>query len=338
MKQIWITRYGGPEVLEVRDVSLPPLRENEVTVGVRAAGFNFADLMAMKGLYPDAPKPPCVVGYEISGVVEELGPGVPPSWIGKEVIAFTRFGGYSEKVNLSVNQIFETPESLTLEEGAALPVNYLTAYQLVKVMGSLNKGETILIHNVGGGVGLAALQYARGVGAVTMGTASSGKHEFLKKQGLQHPIDYRKKDWEKQVLDLTGGKGVDLILDPVGGANWKKNYRLLRSTGRLGMFGVSSASEGKAGKILSLLGLAVRIPLFNPVALMNQNRGVFGVNLGHLWHEPEKVRGWMEEILEDAGQGRIKPIVDRTFRFSEAAEAFRFVEERRNIGKVLLVP
>lgn len=101
MKQIWITRYGGPEVLEVRDVTLPPLREGEVTVGVRAAGFNFADLMAVKGLYPDAPKPPCVVGYEISGIVEELGPGVSSSWLGKEIMAFTRFGGYSGKVNLS---------------------------------------------------------------------------------------------------------------------------------------------------------------------------------------------------------------------------------------------
>ncbi len=338
MKQIWITRHGGPEALEVKETPLPPPGPGEMTVAVKAAGFNFADLLATKGLYPDAPTPPCVLGYEIAGTVETVGAGVDPRWLGKDVFAFTRFGGYSGKINLPVGQVFEKPENLTLEEAAAVPVNYITAYQLVVAMGGLSKGETILIHNAGGGVGLAALQFARKIGAVILGTASAGKHAFLKKQGLQQAIDYRNRDWVSEVRKLTGGKGVDLILDPLGGASWKKNYRLLRPTGRLGVYGISSMSETKGPKLLALLKLLYHMPLFNPVSLMNGNRGVFGANLGHLWGEVEKVQGWFSEILKGVREGWLKPHVDRTFTFAEAVEAFHYVEARRNIGKILLVP
>src|ERR1035441_9133595 len=191
MKQIWITRFGGPEVLEIRETIPAPPAEGEVTVEVKASGINFADIMARRGLYPDAPKPPCVVGYEVAGVVEDLGPGVDPSWRGKRVFALTRFGGYSQKVNLPLGQLFEIPGPFTFEQAASLPVQYMTAYQLVTVMGGLRAGETVLIHNAGGGVGLAALQMARHIGATTIGTASPGKHAFLREQGLDHPVDYQ---------------------------------------------------------------------------------------------------------------------------------------------------
>ncbi len=338
MKQVWITKYGGPEVLQLREGPSDPPGQGQVTVAVKAAGLNFADLMARKGLYPDAPKPPCVVGYEIAGVVESVGLNADPQWEGKGVVAFTRFGGYSERVTLSQNQIFEKPVGLTFEQSAALPVNYLTAYQLVVVMGSLRKGESVLIHNAGGGVGLAALQLAKHIGAVTFGTASSAKHETLRHLGLDHPIDYRTEDWEAKVWDLTHGKGVDLILDPVGGSYWKKNYRLLRATGRLGMFGISNASEKKSPPLWAFLKLLTQVPLYNPLTLMNENKGTFGVNLGHLWEEADKTRGWFMEILKGVKEGWVKPHVDRSYFFSEAASAHQFMEERKNLGKVLLVP
>ena len=338
MKQVWIPRYGGPEVLEIRETDLPAPGAGEVTVAVKAAGVNFADLLARKGLYRDAPRPPCVVGYEIAGVVEAAGAGVDPGWIGRKILAFTRFGGYSEKINLSPSGLFEKPENLTFEEAAALLVNYLTAYQLVVIMGGLRKGETVLIHNAGGGVGLAALQMARHVGAVTLGTASASKHAFLKEQGLDHAIDYRSGDWEKEVRTLTRGRGVELILDPMGGPYWKKNYRLLRPTGRLGVFGASTVTESRVGRIPAVLKLLTQVPLFNTLSLMDVNRGVFGVNLGHLWDEAEKVREWALEILDGVRAGWLKPHVDRSFPFAEAASAHRHIEERRNTGKVLLVP
>ena len=338
MKQIWITRYGGPETLELREGAIPAPAAGEVTVAVKASGVNFADLMARKGLYPDAPKPPCVVGYEVAGVVEALGPGVEPRWLNREVFALTRFGGYSEKVNVPANQLFEMPSQITFKEAAAIPVNYLTAYQLVVVMGSLKARETVLIHNAGGGVGLAALQLARHLGAVTLGTASPSKHPFLKEQGLHHAVDYRRKDWPQQVKQLTGGKGVDLILDPVGGPNWRVNFRLLRPTGRLGAFGVSSATESKGLRLLSLLKLGLSSPWFNLIPLMNANKGVFGVNLGHLWGEGEKIADWMRAVIDGMKEGWLKPHVDKSFPFAQAGEAHRYIEERRNTGKVLLVP
>ena len=338
MKRIWITKYGSPERLEIREGELPAPAEGEATVAVRAAGVNFADIMARKGLYPDAPKPPCVVGYEISGVVEAVGPGVEPSWIGASVFAMTRFGGYSEKVNLPIPNLFAKPDNLTFEEAAALPVNYLTAFVLITVMGGLRRGETVLIHNAGGGVGLAALQMARHIGAVTIGTASASKHDFLREHGLDHPVDYRSGDWAKNIRDLTGGRGVDLILDPIGGPYWKKNYALLRSTGRMGSFGISSAAESRAGAIPAMIGILFRVPLFNVLSLMARNRGVFGVNLGHLWNEGAKVREWTADILSGVNEGWLRPFVDKTFRFEEAARAHRYIEERHNRGKVLLVP
>ncbi len=338
MKQIWITKHGGPEVLQLRESEHEPPGPGQVTVAVKAAGLNFADLMARKGLYPDAPKPPCVVGYEISGLVESVGQGSDPKWEGKPVVAFTRFGGYSERVTLSQNQVFEKPANLTFEQAAALPVNYLTAYQLVVVMGSLRKGETVLIHNAGGGVGLAALQMAKRIGAVTLGTASPPKHETLRRLGLDYPIDYRSEDWARRVREITQGKGVELILDPVGGSFWKTNYRLLRPTGRLGMFGISNASEKKSPPLLAFLKMLAQVPLYNPITLMNENRGTFGVNLGHLWEEADKTRGWFAEILKGVKDGWIKPHVDRSYFFSEAAQAHQFLEDRKNLGKVLLVP
>lgn len=338
MKQIWITKFGAPETLEVRDAELPPLRDGEVTVTVKAAGINFADIMARKGLYPDAPKPPCVVGYEIAGVVTHAGPGADSTLVGKEVFALTRFGGYTDTINLPAGTLIEKPPRLSFGEAAALPVNYITAFQLIVVMGGLRRGSTVLIHNAGGGVGLAALQMARRIGAVTIGTASASKHEFLIEQGLDHAVDYRTGDWERKVRELTGGMGADLILDPIGGTYWKKNLRLLRPTGRLGCFGASSVAESRAGRLIALITMLARLPRFNVFSLMNGNKGVFGVNVGHLWKEGDRIRGWIKEILAGVEEGWLKPHLDRSFSFDEAAQAHRYIEERRNKGKVVLVP
>ena len=150
------------------------------------------------------------------------------------MVALTRFGGQSELVAVKATQMFEKPEKLTFEQAAAIPVNYLTAYALLVVMGSLHAGESVLIHNAGGGVGLAALDIAKKIGAVTYGTASPGKHKFLTERGLDHPIDYRKQDWLPVLQQLTNGRGVDLVIDPIGGAHWKKSYAALQTHRTLG--------------------------------------------------------------------------------------------------------
>ena len=338
MRQIVTTGTGDIDVLKVQEKPDPTPRDDEVVIRVRAAGLNFADILARQGLYPDGPPKPCVMGYEVSGVVDSVGKDVNSSFVGKSVVAMTRFGGQSEMIAVKATQMFEKPEQLTFEQAAAIPVNYLTAYALLVVMGSLHEGESVLIHNAGGGVGLAALDIAKKLGAVTYGTASQGKHKFLTDRGLDHPIDYRNQDWQPQLMQLTNGHGVDLIVDPIGGAHWKKSYNALRSTGRLGMFGVSTASaNGISGK-LKMLKAVVQMPRFHPLGLLNKNRGVFGLNLGHMWHEPEKVALWMRDILRGVDEEWINPHVDQAFSFDDVGKAHRRLEERKNIGKVVLIP
>ncbi len=337
MRQIVITKYGDPHVLQIQEQKDPDPSPDEILIKVKAIGINFADILARKGLYPDAPKAPCVVGYEVAGIVEATGKNVASAMIGKSVLALTRFNGYSDKVCVPHKNIFTMPESLDFERAAAIPLNYLTAYQLICVMGDLKKGESILIHNAGGGVGLAALDLALHLDATTFGTASGNKHSFLRERGLHHPIDYRNQDFLTAIMQLTDGKGVELVIDPIGGKNWKKSYKALRSTGRLGMFGVSTVTESKMARPFQFARLITQMPWYNPLGLMNANKGVFGVNLGHMWHERDKLRGWMQAILDGVEQGWIRPHVDRTFPFEQADDAHAYIEARKNIGKIVLV-
>jgi synaptic vesicle membrane protein VAT-1 len=338
MKQIWISKYGKPEALELKETEIQTPTADEVQIRVKAAGVNFADILARKGLYPDAPNAPCVIGYEVAGTVEVVGENIGQEWKGKEVLALTHFGGYSDILNVPLKQVYIKPDELTFEQAAAIPVNYLTAYQLLVVMGSLKCDETVLIQNAGGGVGLAALDIAKKIGAKTIGTASESKHNFLRQKGFDYVLNYRQKGWQKQVLEITGGKGVELIIDPIGGKSWKDSIKLLRSTGRLGMFGVSSVMESKLLGFFKFLKLIADSPIFMPLSLVNNNKGVFGVNMANLWDESAKVSLWMEEILADIKSGLFMPHVDKAFRFGEAAQAHRYIEERRNLGKVVLVP
>lgn len=338
MRQIVNIASGGVEVLKVQEAPEPVPGKGEVVVKVKAAGLNFADILARQGLYPDGPKKPCVMGYEVAGVIAAVGAEVDQQFLGRAVVAMTRFKGQAESVAVAANQLFDRPETLSFEEAAAIPVNYLTAYALLEVMGSLHAGESVLIHNAGGGVGLAAIDIAKKIGATTYGTASPGKHEFLRARGLDHPIDYRNQDWLPVLKQLTGNRGVDLVIDPIGGSHWKKSYAALRHTGRLGMFGVSVASaNGLTGK-LKMIKAAAQMPRFHPIGLLNKNRGVFGLNLGHMWHEPEKVANWMTAILDGVEAGWIRPHVDKVFLFDQVGDAHSYMESRKNTGKVILVP
>lgn len=340
MKQVWISRAGAPEVLDLREAPDPAPQPGYLRVRVAAAGVNFADIMGRMGLYPDLPPMPVVPGYEVSGVVDAIGEGVTTDWEGKSVLALCRFGGYSDVICLPQDQVYAIPEGMSLEEAAALPVNYLTAFQLTEVMGGLQPEETVLIHSAGGGVGIAATQLAKRIGARVIGTASAGKHAELKALGVDECIDYRHEDFAQRVRELTAGRGVELILDAVGGDSFSKGFSVLAPSGRMGMFGMSSAATGKSRSLVGLVKAMVTTPwlTFNPVTLMNQNKGVFGVNMGHLWDEVPMVNRWMRQLLSYYEAGAIKPRVDKTFALAEAAQAHQYIQDRKNFGKVLLKP
>lgn len=338
MKQIWITKAGPPEVLAVREASDPTARTGEVRIRVEASGVNFADITGRMGMYADAPDIPYVPGYEVAGTIDQVGQGVTGLKEGDEVLAATRFGGYSDLICVPYRQVFRRLEWMSAQDGAVLPVNYLTAYLALMVMGSLRPGNRVLIHNAAGGVGIAALDICRIVGAETLGTASPHKHEFLRERGIEHAIDYRNHDYELVVKELTDGGGVDLILDPLGGQHWRKNYRLLRPTGRVVHFGASSMAPGKTRSLSSILRGLITVPFYTPISLINANKGVLGVNIGHLWEYVEMQRVWMAQIIEWYDEALFRPHVDRTFSFAQAPAAHHYLQDRKNIGKVLLIP
>jgi len=338
MKQVWIPKIGDPEVLEVREAEDPVPGPGEVRVRVEASGVNFADILARMGLYPDAPKLPAVVGYEVAGIVDEAGEGVVGLANGDRVVAMTRFGGYSDVVCVPRGLIQAQPANLGAEEAASIPVNYLTAWLMLVRLGNVRAGERVLVHACAGGVGLAAVQICRHFGAEVIGTASAGKHERLREMGVGECIDYRTQDFEEAVADLTDGRGVDIALDAVGGESFSKSYRCLDSLGRLFVFGVSGMAPGSKRRLgAALLGL-LRMPKFKPLSLMTFNRGVFGVNVGHLWHRGDELAAMLGEILDLFADGTFKPVVDRVFPFAEAAAAHQYIQDRKNFGKVVLTP
>jgi NADPH:quinone reductase-like Zn-dependent oxidoreductase len=306
---------------------------------VKAAGLNFADVMARMGLYPDAPPPPMVVGYEVAGVVDALGPGVEAPSLGARVLAGVRFRGQAEQVVLPADHAIPMPEGMSFEDGAALPVNYLTAWHALFRLGQLSRGQSVLVHMAAGGVGIAAIQLARTVPGVTVfGTASAAKHAVLRDEGCDHPIDYRTKDYAAEVRQLSGGRGVHLVLDALGGEDWRKGYALLRPAGLLVALGFANMVAGPRRSLLRVAREFLSVPRFSPIALMNDNRGVAGVNMGRLWGEPEMVAEELRTLLALFREGRIRPRVDSTFAFEDAARAHERLQSRGNVGKVLLVP
>lgn len=338
MRAVWITKSGGPEVLEVRETPDPVPKSGEVRIRTGACGMNFAELSARQGMYADAPKPPCVVGYEAAGIVDAVGDGVDRAMIGKRVVVLARFGAHADQVCVAQANAFPIPDEMSFEEAAAIPVNYLTAYQMLFRVASIRPGESVLIHMAAGGVGLAVLQLCRTVeGVVTFGTASASKHDVVRANGCTHPIDYHTTDYFAAVMRLTNGKGVDVVLDALGGNDWRKGYRLLRPGGRLVAFGFTNMSSGGTRSILRMIRQLATVPLFTPLGLMDKNRSVAGVNLGHLWDDPFLPTA-MNKLLLMYREGQIKPHIDSSFPFTQAAQAHLRLQEGKNIGKVVMVP
>jgi NADPH:quinone reductase-like Zn-dependent oxidoreductase len=338
MRAVWITSADGPDGLRVRESPDPVPGPGQVRVRVHAAGLNFAEVMAAQGLYPDAPKRPCVVGYEVAGMVDAAGDdaGYAP---GTRVVALTRFGGHADVVCVPVQQVIEIPEGKDFAAAAALPVNYLTAYHMLFRVACVRPGERVLVHMAAGGVGTAVLQLCRTVpGLEVFGTASAAKHEWLRAEGCAHPIDYRTTDYAAEVRRITGGEGIDVVLDPLGGADWRKGLKLLRPCGRLVAYGFASLTSGQRRRPLHVLSRAAGIPLLTPLQLMNANRTVSGVNIGHLWGRLDVLRGELEELVALWAAGTIEPVIDSSYPFAQAAAAHRRILERRNTGKIVLTP
>src|SRR4051812_13859733 len=300
MKQVVIPRYGPPDVLEVREAPDPVAKPETLRIRVKAAGINFSDLLARQGLYPGSPKPPAVMGYEVSGVLE---PG------GEKVVALTKFGGQSEIVVVPEAFVFPLPDNWSFEEGAAFPVVYLTAHHMLTRVATARKGESVLVHAAAGGVGLAVAELGRLFGLRVIGLASAGKHDILRSYGVE-PLDARDPEWPRAVRALLPD-GVDIVLDAVGGDSWRYGYKLLAPVGRLVCYGAQELSTGRGRNLLRTAWKALRWPRFGILGMMSQNRAVLGVNLGNLWDLVDVLRPQVEVLLRYAAEGKIRPRVDR---------------------------
>lgn len=342
MRAVVVRRYGPPEVLESQQVPDPQPKAGEVLIRVRSIGVNFADLMQRMGLYPETPKPPFVPGLEIAGVVEKISEGAARQnegervAVGDAVCAMTPFNAYAEWVVVGAKDVFKLPQGMKFEDGAAIPANYLTAYHAMFTMGNLQPGDRILIHGAAGGVGIAAVQLARSKGLVILGTAGSAKQEFLRKIGVNHPIDYTKGDLVQTVRKYAPD-GVEMVMDPIGGKSWAESYECLGPIGRLVVYGFSAA-VGEDGKRNPIRGLQALLgsPRFQPLKLMAKNAAVIGVNLGLVRSRPALLRKQIDDVFRMYGTGEIKPVIAKTFPLDQAAAAHKYMHERKNIGKVIL--
>ncbi|NOZ73853.1 MAG: zinc-binding dehydrogenase [FCB group bacterium] len=335
MHQVQIISYGGPDRLQSVNLPLAEPRENEVTIEVHYAGINFADIMCRIGLYPNAPKPPFAPGYEVSGTIIEVGSRVETSLVGKPVLALTPFGGYSTHVTIPRSRIILLEDESEYRWSVALPVNFLTAQLMLFRQAALRSGDFVLIYGIGGGVGIAALQLAQKAGAYIIGTASQWKHERLREMGVEHLIDPKNENLPERVKTITEGKGVDVILDPIGGRNLKQSYRLLNTLGRLVVYGFSTAATPKRNWFKALREYRA-IPRFNPLKLMQDNKGVFGFHLGYLWERETELSTILTGLLKQVREKELAVVIDREFPLDNAAAAHRYIHDRKNFGKIIL--
>jgi NADPH:quinone reductase-like Zn-dependent oxidoreductase len=334
MRAVVITKQGDPSVLQVQQrPDPPPPGPGQLRVAVRAAGVNFSDHLARVGLYPDAPKLPAVVGYEVAGTVEAVGDGVDPSRIGERVLAGTRFGGYAEIVNVAASDSVALPEALSFEQGAAVPVNYATAWAALHGYGSLRAGERVLVHAAAGGVGIAAIQFAKAAGAEVHGTASPGKHQKLVELGVDRAIDYRRDGWWK------GLEPYDMVLDALGGTSLRRSYALLRPGGRLVGYGVSAMQQGEKRSLRRAAPQALSMLRgFSLLTQLQDSKAVIGLNMLRLWDDRGTLEPGIGPWIETLHDGTVSPVVHAAVPFAEAPEAHRILAARENIGKVVLVP
>src|ERR1700684_441097 len=332
MRAIVITKHGGPSVLQVREQPDAALGAGEVRIDVAASGITFADVMARIGLYPDAPKTPCVVGYEVAGTIVELGEGVEGFSDGQRVFASTQFGGYASQVVVPVRNVVALPDRLSFEQGAAIPVNYGTAWAALVGYGNVQPGERVWIHSAGGGVALAATQIAKRAGAEVYGTASPGKHARCEELGLEHAIDYTQTGWER------GLPKFDVILDAVAGKSFRTSYDLLRPGGRLVAFGASAVVSGQRRNPVTALRAVLSMPRFNLIKQMSESKAVIGLNMLSLWKDRGTLQPWIAPLRELLDDGTVAPVIAGSFSFEDAGAAQNMLTERGNVGKVVLTP
>ncbi|HPH90644.1 MAG TPA: zinc-binding dehydrogenase [Ferruginibacter sp.] len=336
MKAVTLIKNGdAAKAFEIREIAKPTPASDEVLIKVSAFGLNFADVMARNGMYKEAPPLPCVLGYDVAGMVEATGSSVTNVQPGQRVTALTRFGGYAEYAITKSTAVTAIPASVDDATATALTTQYITAYYAAAEAVNLFKGDKVLVHSGAGGVGTALIQYSKHKGCEIFSTAGSDeKLKQLALLGVQHCINYRTEDFENKIKTLTNGKGVDVIYDAVGGVSVKKGFRSLAAGGRLICYGASDMSDKNIfGKIGSALGFG----FYHPVMLMMPSKAIIGVNMLKIADDkPQVIQRCLEAVIKLYEEGVFKPNIGKVFPVSEIAAAHEYLEKRKSMGKIVI--
>lgn len=338
MRAIQITGYGDIDRLAITEFPDPVPGPGEVAIEVRAFGVNFADVLARVGLYVQAPRPPFTPGFEVAGTIAVTGPGVTGLQVGDPVVALTEFGGYASRVVVPANAAIPIPAGMGMETAAGLAVTGVTAYHALMVQGAVSPGESVLVQAAAGGVGLCAVQLAHNAGARVIATCGGArKVRFLQEFGLEHVIDYRAEDLPARVRELTGGEGLDVILDSVGAAFVRTGMELLAPGGRFVAIGAATFAPERTRSLFQLAREYFRTPRLHPLTLLGQSKSYIGVQMLVIGRKkPGVLRRALESVVADTAAGRLRPVIDRVLPAGEIGQAHRLLQGRQTIGKIVI--
>lgn len=336
MRAILLTRHGPPSVLRVSDVPTPTPAEGEVRVRLHAVGVNYAEVLSRRGLYGWAPRMPYVLGMEGFGQIDAVGPGVVGRAVGQAVIVGAQHGCYAEQVCVAEHQALPAIDGFAPHENAAFVVNYLTAWLALFELARLRPSDVVLIQAAAGGVGTAAVQLAKRLGCTTYGTAGADeKLELLRALGIDAAINYRATDFEGEIRRLGNGRGVDVVLELVGGEVYRKSLRLLAPMGRLIVVGFASLALKKWDPT-SWWRTWRDLPRVSIPRMAVQSCGVLATHVGYLLPERERMAKIWSDLVGFAQHHRIRPVIGSAFAFDRMADAHAFMESRRSMGKIVV--
>lgn len=337
MKAAVLIKEGAArEAFEIREMEVPSLGENEVLIKVSHFGLNYADVLARKGLYRSAPTVPSVLGYEVVGLIEEVGKNADPAWVGKRVLAFTRFGGYAEYAAVNEMGVVEIGD---LDAGSAtsLVTQYATAYYMAYECVNLFPGDRVLIHSGAGGVGTALIQLCKLKGAKVFANASApDKLEYMKSQGADVVINHKETNYVDFIKKESPNERIDVAFNPVAGSTYKGDLNLVGAGGRVVLFGGSARSDGKWGG-LSTLSFLWKMGFTLPIVYMMRSKSLIGVNMLQIGdHRPRVLQRVLKEVVDLSKDGKIKPFVGKEFPANEIGEAHSYLESRKSMGKIVV--
>jgi NADPH:quinone reductase-like Zn-dependent oxidoreductase len=336
MKAIYLNKYGNSATaFETKETEIPQAGKGELIVKVHSFGLNFADVVARRGLYPDAPKNPAVLGYDVAGTIYAIGAGVEGYRIGQRVTALTRFGGYAEYAKTMQEGVSAIPDSMDFATATALATQACTAYFCAYESVKLHEGDKVLIHAAAGGVGSLLVQMAKHEKCVVYGTASGKKMDYLKSIGVDFPIDYTQNDFSQIIKDA--GHRIDVAFDSVGGSTFKKSMKILNAGGRMVTYGAAEQINGNNTNKLKALKTVFSFGIFSPLQMLMMSRAVIGVNMLKIADNRRHVfKHCLDNVVQMAQKGIIKPRIDKVFKANDIVQAHDYLESRQSMGKVVV--